>query len=82
MTGKLTYRVFISPEEAANFKDIQTLQDISICMQIEKTYLEQNTHSNLQWQHYRVLAAIWRAGWIHGVRTERDKKRKFKRQTY
>lgn len=74
MIGKKTTKLLISPEEIVEICDkAGTIDSIDIARAVEKAYLALNSVTSDKdcWLYYCLIATIYDAGRIQGIREER-----------
>lgn len=69
---KLDYESLVTPEEAFVLSDYRTIKDVYIVNEIAEACKRTDEE-----KHYRtfLLAVIWNAGRVQGIREERQKKK-------
>ena len=70
-------RVLIEPKEAARLANQILINEINRIVDIYKSVLEDAMHKNPQWLEWNqmcALDAVFMAGYMSGVRTERAKR--------
>lgn len=77
MIDKLEVERLVSPAEAIVLFAERTVEDMEIVKELADAYATKpNKSNNLAWEKMSLLAFIWNAGRVQGIREERKKKAK------
>ncbi len=68
-------RTLVTPEEAVHLGNFLTSWEIEECMAIRREHNAACAHKEPQWRDILLLATAWNAGKVHGIRSERLRRR-------
>lgn len=72
---KLAVTSLVTPKEAIKLVNTRTIEDMYITEKIEEAFENRELKTNDPiWEKFRLLAAIWNAGRVQGIREERRKR--------
>ena len=76
MKDKLEVVRLVSAEEAIRLGDHRAIDDMSVAGEIMVEYRKKPSKSNdSQWDMLSLLAVVWNAGRVQGIREERKKRK-------
>ncbi len=66
----------ITPQEAVNLRNQTTTDELNISHDIYELFMENASTGDNQWDMMRAMATVYMAGYVSGVRAEREKRRR------
>ena len=78
MRKEITYQNLITPEEAIELAQKRTIRDMFVAEEIARKVMNDavdNGERDFRWVQLKIIATIWNAGRVAGIRSERMKNR-------